>query len=88
MRNPSESRTSSPQRRKKRSKSQIVLNPRILGGEPFIQGTRIPISIILTHIASGDDDDTILENFPKLKKEDIEACREYTKKRSTENNNT
>ena len=70
---------SPPAKKKKRklAKARIITNPNICGGEPCIKGTRIPVSIILTHLTSGDDDETILENFPKLKREDIEACRQY-----------
>ena len=66
-----------PRKKKKYMKSRILSNPNVCGGEPVIKGTRIPVHIILSHLASGDDDQTILANFPKLKKEDIEACREY-----------
>jgi uncharacterized protein (DUF433 family) len=70
---------SPPAKKKKRklAKARIITNPKVCGGEPCIKGTRIPVSIILTHLASGDDDESILENFPRLKKEDIEACRQY-----------
>jgi uncharacterized protein (DUF433 family) len=69
-------------KKKKYMKSRILSNPNVCGGEPFIKGTRIPVQIILTHLSSGDDDKIILENFPKLRKEDIEACREYAERRS------
>jgi len=28
-------------------------------------------------LASGDDIQVILENYPRLKKQDIDACRQY-----------
>jgi uncharacterized protein (DUF433 family) len=42
-----------------------------------IQGTRIPVSVILDQIASGDPWDNILKGFPELKKEDIQAALLY-----------
>lgn len=69
-------------KKKKLMKSRILTNPKICGGEPFIKGTRIPVHIILTHLAGGDDDEAILENFPRLRQGDIEACREYAERRA------
>ena len=56
---------------------RIVSNPNICGGEPCIKGTRIPVHIILSHLAAGEEYKTILKNFPRLTKEDILACLEY-----------
>ena len=58
-------------------KNRIVSDPNICGGEPCIAGTRIPVHIILSHLAAGDDVEIILENFPNLKKADIDASLEY-----------
>lgn len=65
-------------------------NPRIgsdlniCGGEPCIKGTRIPVHVILSHLAAGGDYETILKDFPRLKREDILACLEYAAYLSTE----
>lgn len=56
---------------------RITVNPEICGGEPCIKGTRIPVHIILSHLAVGDDYDTILKQFPRLAREDLQACLEY-----------
>ncbi len=65
-------------------KDRIVVDPNICGGEPCIKGTRIPVHIILSHLAAGDDFDTILKNFPRLTIEDIKACLEYASYLATE----
>ncbi|CAD7766663.1 MAG: hypothetical protein DNFNHJIP_00061 [Candidatus Argoarchaeum ethanivorans] len=65
-------------------KTRIVSDHRICGGEPCIKGTRIPVYVILSHLAAGDDYDTILKNFPALKAEDIVACLEYAAYLATE----
>ena len=62
----------------------IVSNPLICGGEPCIKGTRIPVHIILSHLAAGDDFDTILKNFPRITEKDIRACLEYAAYLATE----
>jgi uncharacterized protein (DUF433 family) len=42
-----------------------------------IQGTRIPVSVILDQIASGESWDSIIKSYPELKKEDIQATLLY-----------
>ena len=64
--------------------SRIISDPNVCGGEPCIKGTRIPVHIILSHLAAGEDYDTILRNFPRLEREDILACLEYAAYLSTE----
>lgn len=43
----------------------------------MIQGTRIPVSVILDQIASGESWDSIIKGYPELKKEDIQAALLY-----------
>lgn len=63
---------------------RIVSDPKICGGEPCIKGTRVPVHIILSHLASGETYEHVLENFPRLKLEDIYACLEYASYLATE----
>ena len=65
-------------------KTRIVSDHRICGGEPCIKGTRIPVYVILSPLAAGEDYDTIIKNFPALKAEDIVACLEYAAYLATE----
>lgn len=57
--------------------NRITSNLQICGGEPCIQGTRIPVQVILSHLAAGDSTQTVLEQFPRLNSEDIQACLQY-----------
>ena len=57
--------------------SRIVADPKICGGEPCVAGTRIPVHVVLSHLAAGDSFETLLKEFPRLKKRDLEACLEY-----------
>jgi uncharacterized protein (DUF433 family) len=50
----------------------------------YIRDTRIPVHIILSHLAAGEDYDTILKNFLHLKYDDILACLEYAAYLATE----
>jgi uncharacterized protein (DUF433 family) len=61
------------------SMNRIELNPRVCNGRPVIKGTRIPVSVILEQIAAGDSWDTVLSNYPELKKEDIPAALMYAR---------
>jgi uncharacterized protein (DUF433 family) len=53
---------------------RITANPHILGGKPIIRGTRISVEFILDLLASDVPDEEILEDYPHLTKEDIQAC--------------
>ncbi len=57
--------------------NRIVANPNICGGEPCVKDTRIPVHIILSHLAAGDTTQTILNQFPSLSEKDVQACLEY-----------
>jgi len=58
-------------------KDRMISNPEILGGKPVIRGTRISVDIILELFASGADYADILEAYPHLAKEDIQAALLY-----------
>jgi uncharacterized protein (DUF433 family) len=64
--------------------TRIASDPEICGGEPGVKGTRISVSIILSHLAAGDSSRIILKNFPHIKRNDIQACLEYASYLSTE----
>ena len=59
------------------------MNPRIsadanvCGGDPCIAGTRIPVHVIISHLAAGDSVETVLKEFPRIERADIEACLDY-----------
>ena len=53
---------------------RIELDPRVCNGKAVIQGTRIPVSVILDQIATGESWDEIIRGYPELKKEDIQAA--------------
>ena len=53
---------------------RITVNPKIFGGKPIIRGRRLAVEHILGMLAAGDTADTILEGYPWLEPEDIQAC--------------
>jgi len=49
----------------------------VCGGEACVKGTRVPVSVVLSHLAAGEDMATLLKNFPKLTIEDIQECLKF-----------
>ena len=62
---------------------RISSDPRVCGGEPCVKGTRVPVHVVLSHLAAGDDEETILQNF-SIAGEDVKACLEYAAYLATE----
>jgi uncharacterized protein (DUF433 family) len=60
-------------------KEHIVSTPEVLRGKPRIKGTRIPVSLILGYLASGNTSDDIIREFPDLTKDQIAACLDYAR---------
>jgi len=56
---------------------RITFNPKILGGKPIIRGMRIAVEHILGMLAAGSSVEELLEGYPFLEKEDIQACLVY-----------
>ena len=56
---------------------RIVSDVNICGGEPCVKGTRIPVKVVLSHLAVGDTVEDLLKDFPRLAEADIRACLEY-----------
>ncbi|MDH5740790.1 MAG: DUF433 domain-containing protein [Nitrospira sp.] len=53
---------------------RIVVNPQIFDGKPLIRGMRIAVEHVLGMLAAGDTAETILQEYPFLEREDIQAC--------------
>ncbi len=53
---------------------RITVDPRILMGKPIIRGRRIAVEHVLGMLAAGDTAEIILQSYPFLEPEDIQAC--------------
>lgn len=60
-------------------KQRITINPDQCGGRPCIRGMRIRVLDILDLLASGLNQEQILEELPDLEIEDIEASIKYAR---------
>jgi uncharacterized protein (DUF433 family) len=64
---------------------RISINPKICHGQPCVRGTRIMVWLVVEYLAGGDSIDAVLEAYPSLTREDVQAClvfaAEMTKER-------
>ena len=59
---------------------RIVVNPKIMGGKPIVEGTRITVEQVLKLLAQGLSSSEILKDYPDLTKDDISAVLLYAAK--------
>ena len=57
--------------------TRISVNPNVCHGRPCIKGTRIWVSLVLDFLASGSTREEILNEYPQLTAEDVQACIAY-----------
>ncbi|OHD58971.1 MAG: hypothetical protein A2096_13715 [Spirochaetes bacterium GWF1_41_5] len=55
----------------------IEINPQICNGKPIIANTRIPVTIILDHLAAGKSIEDINNMYPELTKKQITDALNY-----------
>ena len=58
---------------------RITARPDVFGGKPIIRDMRISVELILSLLAQGVSQDTILDNHPNLETTDIRACHPYAR---------
>jgi len=61
---------------------RIVTDPAILLGKPVIRGTRIPVSLVVNYLDHGHSIEELIDDYPNLTREDIEAAVAYDKSQS------
>jgi uncharacterized protein (DUF433 family) len=57
--------------------SRITIDSEISHGKPSIRGMRYPVEVILDLLAAGMTHQEILEDYPALEEDDINACLAY-----------
>lgn len=58
-------------------KDRIGVDSRICHGKVCIKGTRIMVSVVLDNLAAGETPGAILQAYPSLQPEDIQAALGY-----------
>ena len=56
---------------------RIEINPKVMLGKPVIRGTRIPVELILRKLSEGAAESDLLDAYPRLTREDIQAAIGY-----------
>jgi uncharacterized protein (DUF433 family) len=56
---------------------RIVIDPAVLVGKPVVKGSRLAVEFVIELLAQGWTEADILENYPGLTREDIQACLAY-----------
>lgn len=64
------------------SLERITVDPEICGGRPCIRGLRVRVTDVLELLASGASREEILEDYPYLQAEDIQAVLEFAARQS------
>jgi uncharacterized protein (DUF433 family) len=62
--------------------TRITHNPLQCGGKPCIRNMRIRVSDILQMLGEGVSCEEILQDFPDLEQQDIQACLLYAARRA------
>jgi uncharacterized protein (DUF433 family) len=52
----------------------IISDPNIMMGKPVIKGTRMTVELIIEKLAAGETPDQILEAYPRLNQQSIQAA--------------
>ena len=60
-----------------KSIDRVVSDSKVCSGKPCIQGTRIPVHVILDLLAAGENFEGVKRAYPNLMDEDIRACLAY-----------
>ena len=58
-------------------RQRISLDPLVRSGKPCIRGTRIAVADVLDYLGGGMTPAQILEDFPDLTAEDVQACLSF-----------
>ena len=59
---------------------RITVDPKMFGGKPIIRGRRLAVEHVLGMLAAGDTNEIIMQGYPWLEKEDIQACLVYARR--------
>lgn len=57
----------------------IISNEQVLLGKPTIKGTRISVELIIEHLNNGWDKKMILESYPTISPEQLDAAFAFIK---------
>lgn len=56
---------------------RITARPDVFGGKPIVRDMRISVELILSLLSRGVTIEEILDDYPRLERDDILACTAY-----------
>jgi len=56
---------------------RITVNPAVMVGKPVVKGTRIPVALVVAHVANNPDLADLFAAYPDLTIADVKACVQY-----------
>lgn len=56
---------------------RIIVDAKIMGGQPVVKGTRITVALVLRELGRGATPTEIIDQYPQLKLEDVHAAAAY-----------
>ena len=59
------------------TENRIEIDPNVMMGKPIIRGTRIAVELILRKLSEGATETDLLDGYPRLTHEDIQAAMRY-----------
>jgi uncharacterized protein (DUF433 family) len=59
------------------NETRVISDPTVLGGQPVIRGTRVPVSLILNLLAHDYTIDRIVQAYPHLTVDSVKAAIRY-----------
>ncbi len=59
-----------------REEDVVSKNPNVMNGALVFKGTRVPVEILIQHLAAGDSLDDFLDGFPSVSREQAVAYLE------------
>jgi uncharacterized protein (DUF433 family) len=57
---------------------RIGVDPEVCHGKACIKGTRVMVSVVLDNLAAGESIESILNGYPSLTQDDIQAAIDYS----------
>jgi uncharacterized protein (DUF433 family) len=57
--------------------NRIMVDPKVMVGKPVIRGTRLTVELVLNLLAHGATVEELLDDHPKICREDVRACVLY-----------
>jgi uncharacterized protein (DUF433 family) len=62
-----------------RHNERVIQDPAIMVGKPVVQGTRIPVEVVLGALARDFDLNELFAAYPHLTVEDVKAVMDYAR---------